>query len=319
MTANNRVFNIISKDDDVIQSASDLMRINNLDWDVTLNNVYASGRFDIIDIPNKFATVKTTKDGHESILSVVGSRYKPLQNTEIFSALDPIVETGEYQYGKAGELSGGKTVWAMIKLPEPLDVGGDEHMGYVIARTSHDGTSPFQLTPMMNRIACTNQINAMMMDGKKRGLYYSVRHTTNSYIDHKAIQLMFKNIKPSFNNYISISNILKGQSFADNDFQNFIRMVYPIPAHILNSNPDMLTPGQLRSRNRVLGLRASALKVWSGETGTMDGIVGTKFGAFQAIVEVADWNNSKRDKVESNIILGKDTDIKQRALELLKV
>ena len=70
-----------------VSSAHDLMKQAGLDWQVSLNDVYATGSYDVIKIEDKYATVRTNKDGTESVLSVVGSRYKVFQNDEVFSCV----------------------------------------------------------------------------------------------------------------------------------------------------------------------------------------------------------------------------------------
>ena len=313
-----REFSFISQHETHATSASELMELAGLDWTVSLNRLYASGSFDVIDVPDKFATVKTDKNNNESVLSVVGSRYKVFQNSEIFSPLDRIVSDGSGVYGNAGELGGGKVVWATVKLPNPIHVGNDEHMGYIVARTSHDGSTPFQMTPMLNRIGCTNQINAMMMSGKTRGLYYSVRHSLNSVIDNDTIISMYRNSLKDITEYANVSRWLLGEKFNDGDFASFTRMVYPMPSLLDSMDEDMLSPTQVRTRNKILSARTNALTIWNGETLTQEGIAGTKFAAFQSIVEATDWNGKPLDKIEANILTGKDIPIKARALELLR-
>lgn len=314
-----REFKFISKfEHNDIFTASELMVRNNLDWNVSLNDVYASGSFDPIKINNRFATVKTDRNGNETVLSVVGSRYRVFQNSDIFSTLDAVVGSGDARYGSAGELDGGKVVWSVLSLPDNVNVGKDEHSAYVVARTSHDGSTPFQLVPMINRLACTNQINALMLSQKQKGLYYSVRHTQNSVIDPQDIKAVFGIIREDVKRYTNISNWLVGESFSAEEFTQFTKVVYPMSSIIEHTPVNMLSPGQLRTRTSVLRNRFNALNIFNGlEGNTLNGIENTKFAAFQSIVEVSDHYSKNASKQEDKILLGKDTNIKSRALSLL--
>ena len=300
-----------------VNTAHDLMVQAGLDWEVTLENVFIN-ETDPIEVPDRYATVKWI-DGKIEPLAVVGSRYKVLQNSEIFSCLDDIVNNSDARYGAAGELKGGNVVWATIELPANVTVGDDPHNAYVIARTSHDGSMPFQMTPVVNRLSCTNQINAAMMSGKAKGIYYRVKHSPNSSINPDDIRKAFKIMNEDVQKYATVSSYLRSIEFSNAEFKNFVNRVYPLPSKIEFSPYEMLSAGERTSKTRAERSRASALNVWIGETHTQDNIKGTKFGAFQAIVEATDHFSKNYEKQASKMILGTDIAIKSRALQLLGV
>ena len=300
-----------------VNSAHDLMVKANLDWEVTLENVFIN-ETDPIEVPDRYATVKWI-DGRIEPLAVVGSRYKVLQNSEIFSCLDDIVNNSDARYGAAGELKGGNVVWATIELPANVTVGDDPHNAYVIARTSHDGSMPFQMTPVVNRLSCTNQINAAMMSGKAKGIYYRVKHSPNSTINVNDIRQAFKIMNEDIQKYATVSSYLRSIEFSNAEFKNFVNRVYPLPSKIEFSPYEMLSAGERTSKTRAERSRASALNVWIGETHTQDNIKGTKFGAFQAIVEATDHFSKDYSKQAGKMILGTDIAVKSRALQLLGV
>jgi phage/plasmid-like protein (TIGR03299 family) len=300
-----------------VNTAHDLMVKAGLDWEVTLENVFIN-ETDPIEVPDRYATVKWN-EGRIEPLAIVGSRYKVLQNSEIFSCLDDIVNNSDARYGAAGELKGGNVVWATIELPANVTVGDDPHNAYVIARTSHDGSMPFQMTPVVNRIGCTNQINAAMMSGKAKGLYYRVKHSPNSSINVNDIRNAFKIMNEDIQKYATVSSYLRSIEFSNEEFKNFVKRVYPLPSKIEFSPYEMLSAGERTSKTRAERNRSSALNVWIGETDTQHNIKGTKFGAFQAIVEATDHFSKSYTKQASKMILGTDIAIKSRALQLLGV
>ena len=300
-----------------VNSAHDLMVKAGLDWKVTLENVFINPT-DPLEVPDRYATVKWTNATVEP-LAVVGSRYKVLQNDEIFSCLDDIVNNSDARYGAAGELKGGNVVWATIELPANVTVGDDPHNAYVVARTSHDGSMPFQMTPVVNRLSCTNQINAAMMSGKAKGIYYRVKHSPNSSINPDDIRKAFKIMNEDVQKYATVSSFLRSIEFSNEEFKNFVKRVYPLPSKIEFSPFEMLSAGERTSKTRAERNRLNAIKVWTGDTNTQDNIRGTKFGAFQAIVEATDHFSKSYEKQASKMILGTDIAIKSRALQLLGV
>jgi len=228
-----------------VNTAHDLMVQAGLDWKVTLENVFINAT-DPLEVPDRYATVKWTNAGVEP-LAIVGSRYKVLQNSEIFSCLDDIVSNSDARYGAAGELKGGNVVWATIELPANVTVGDDPHNAYVIARTSHDGSMPFQMTPVVNRLSCTNQINAAMMSGKAKGIYYRVKHSPNSSINPDDIRKAFKIMNEDVQKYATVSSYLRSIEFSNEEFKNFIKRVYPLPSKIEFSPYEMLGAGERTS------------------------------------------------------------------------
>ena len=316
--ANQNPFSIIGTHCEYeVNTAHDLMKQARLDWGVTLEDIYIQSD-DGVQVPDRYATVKWL-EGEAYPLAVVGSRYKVMQNSEIFSCLDDIVSNSDARYGAAGELKGGNVVWATIELPANISVGDDPHNAYVIARTSHDGSTPFQMTPVINRLNCTNQINAAMMSGKSRGIYYRVKHSPNSSINVNDIKQAFKIMNEDVQKYATVSSYLRSIEFSNEEFKNFIKRVYPLPSKIEFSPYEMLSAGERTSKTRADRSRASAWNIWIGETDTQHNIKNTKFAAFQSIVEATDHFSKNYTKQAGKMILGTDIPIKSRALQLLGV
>ena len=316
--ANQNPFSIIGTHCEYeVNTAHDLMKQAKLDWGVSLENIYIQSD-DGVQVPDRYATVKWL-EGEAYPLAVVGSRYKVMQNSEIFSCLDDIVSNSDARYGAAGELKGGNVVWATIELPSNISVGDDPHNAYVIARTSHDGSTPFQMTPVINRLECTNQINAAMMSGAKKGIYYRVKHSPNSSINVNEIKEAFKIMNEDVQKYATVSSYLRSIEFSNEEFKNFIKRVYPLPSKIEFSPYEMLSAGERTSKTRTDRSRASAWNVWIGETDTQHNIKNTKFAAFQSIVEATDHFSKDYSKQAGKMILGTDIPIKSRALQLLGV
>lgn len=297
-----------------VYSAEELLRRSNLDWTVSLQELQTTTGLNIKD---RFATVKTTKSGDSTVLSVVGSRYQVIQNSEVFNCLDDIVSIGEASYTAAGELGNGKIVWTTLALPDNVSVKDDPHAAYIVARTSHDGSTPFQITPIVTRLNCTNQINLTMFNASKTNSYYSIRHTANGVINPDDIRKALGIVRNNIDIYADMSNVLQSIKFDDDQFKNFVKSVYPLPTKIELLDGDMLSASEKRVKTATLRNRRHAMLVWSNETGTQENISGTKFGAFQAIVEVADHFAKSDTKQAEKTILGKDIDIKNRALQLL--
>jgi hypothetical protein len=168
-------------------SANDVARQANLDWTVSLHDLSASYTIpgneqpNMLPVKNRLAVVKTTALGEATTIGVVGKRYQPFQNAEVFSSLDSIIDSGEARYSAAGEYDGGAKVWMLLQLPDSMEIKGDPHAAFILAKTSHDGSSSVIIRPVIERLWCHNQINKIYRGTNK--FTYMLRHTSNAQLN----------------------------------------------------------------------------------------------------------------------------------------
>lgn len=297
-------------------SAKELMREAGLDWNVSLEQVVVNTDNEVLPVENKWATVRNNNDGSGVVLGMVGSRYKIFQNEDVFTSLDFLVDSGEARYSSAGELQNGAIVWAVMELPEAVSIANDPHAGYLLARTSHDGSTAFQIAPIVSRLGCTNQMNAAF--ARADAGVYSLKHTTNNNISIQDLRSVINIMYEDFNSYELMANDLMGQSMTDGEFSNFTRKMFPISTKIEFSEDYLLSAAEKRIRAAAYRNRSAAWLVWDNGTETQEHLRNTKFGALHAIIEVADHFGRSQTKTSSKVILSKDGAIKNRALQLLK-
>ncbi len=130
-----------------------------LNWNVSLEDLFLKdGR--------KLKTRKAVvRDADLAILSTVGDKYQPLQNSEAFGVLQPACEQFGVTIETAGMLKGGEKVWMLAKLPESVEVvPGDSVDGYFLVITGHNGKTAFTARPTPIRVVCANTI-AMAVSG----------------------------------------------------------------------------------------------------------------------------------------------------------
>lgn len=298
-------------------SAQDAAQQAGLDWHVGLAELEAISVNDDgvsrLTVPSTFGTVRTNKDGSQSVLGTVGSRYKVFQNGEMFSALDALVDSGEARYTNAGELRGGAQVWMLLELPREVKIANDPHAAYLLARTSHDGSCSLGITPMLNRLYCSNQISGIFRKNTK----YSLHHTTNAKLQVEQIRTMLQVIYSGIETYELVADKLLNVSVSDNQVENIFKKMWTLPSTIEKTPYYKLTTGERRTHNRATDARNTAMNIYQHST-TQDNIRGTAFGAFQAIVEYLDWNSHKSEATRAErVIAGKYDKTKSKALELV--
>jgi phage/plasmid-like protein (TIGR03299 family) len=299
-------------------SAHDAAVQAGLDWQVSLADVEAvtlnNDGVSRIEVPNTFATIRTDKDGGQAVLGTVGGRYKVFQNDEMFSALDALVDSGEARYAAAGELRGGAQVWMTLALPKEVQIAGDPHAAYLLARTSHDGSCSLGVQPIVNRLFCTNQISGIFRKDTK----YSLKHTTNANLKVNDLRRMLDVIYTGIETYESVADRLLNTTVNDDDVANIFKKMWSLPSHVESSPYFRLSQGEKRQYNKALDARGGAMNIYQGATGTQDNLKGTAFGAFQAIVEYVDWFSHKSGAVRAErIVSGSFDRTKSKALELI--
>lgn len=138
-----------------------------LDWDVVQSPVFTQ---DGVKVPGYFANVRQ-QDG--SILGVVTSRYKVVQNRDAFAFTDALLGDG-VRYETAGSLMGGRKTWILAKLPTRYIIQGEQILPYLVFSNTHDGSGAIKIAMTPIRVVCNNTLN-LALDTADRS--WSIHHT----------------------------------------------------------------------------------------------------------------------------------------------
>lgn len=300
-------------------SATQVAEQANLDWNVSLADLNAS----IIDsngvttlpVVDKFATVKTTKDGTHSVIGTVGSRYKVFQNSELFSVLDILADSGDARYAMAGEIKNGSQVYMMMELPDTISIQGDPHAAYLLARTSHDGSCALGIAPIVNRLRCTNQISGIFKSTKT----FNLRHTSRAELKPQVIREYLKLVYDDLDFYRELANDLYRKTVQPGDINRVLKQVFPLDPSIETYKIWQLSPGEKRMRTKAEEARSQVRYIYNGGTGTQQELHGTAYGIYQALVEYSDHYSHKKSDVRADRILtGKSELFKRNALRTVR-
>jgi len=157
---------------DRLLTAPEMQIASGLDWAVERQPISVLGS--LAEIPNKVANVRSTD---KKVLGVVGSRYKVMQNDELFSFADFLLDSGA-QFETAGSLRGGEIVFAAMEIPsEHIEIKGDNGTvkSYLVLANGHNGLFPFRALVSPIRVVCMNTLNAALGKAKTS---FTVRHTS---------------------------------------------------------------------------------------------------------------------------------------------
>ena len=302
-------------------SASEVASQAGLDWSVSLHDIEANyqipGNESVSRIPvdSKKAVIKTTPMGETSAIGVVGNRYKVFQNAEIFSTLDNLIDSSGLRYAAAGEYDGGAKVWMLMETPMEMTIADDPHSAFLLAKTSHDGSSSVIIKPVIERLFCMNQINKIYRNTNK--YTYSLNHTSNAFLSVSEIANIIRLTYDMANDYTALADTLLDRKASHEHAKNYFKRVFPLPSKIEEAPYHLLSTGEKKQFTNAINARAKAFDIYSASP-TQENIRDTEFGMWHAVIEWADYN-AKGKNLAVSTMAGRNDGIKTRALELLGV
>ncbi len=149
---------------DANTSPEDMEKAAGLDWKVHLSPLYAEApNGDVIEVPDRFALIR---DKDNKVLTVAGSRWKPLQNADMLGFMRDYVAAGGATLETAGSLHGGKIVWGLANLNHSFEVTkGDKVNGYLLFTSPHEVGKSILLSTTSVRVVCQNTMTIAMRQG----------------------------------------------------------------------------------------------------------------------------------------------------------
>lgn len=312
-------------------SASDAATQAGLNWSVRTAplmaeiepaNITAEGVDQAVykEVPKKQAIVR---EDNNSIIGIVGNKYKVVQNMEVFNALDTLVDAGDARYAAAGEFNGGSNIWMVLELPQGIEVANDPHAAFLLVKTSHDGSSSVVIKPIIERLFCANQVNGLISKGYARGTKgyneytYRMTHTTNQELSIADIRNITNLTYTAIADYQLVANNLLNKRMTREQTINFFKAVWPLPTTVEDKPYMLLTRGERKQQTIATDARAKAFAIYT-ESETQENIRGTAFGAWHAVVEHADhYAAGGASRLAAATLSGRNDKVKTRALSLL--
>jgi len=207
-----------------------------LDWDVLTRPVLVpvptgKGRGEKRIVAKGYhATVRASD---QSVLGIVSSKYKPLQNAEAFEFFDKFLKDGTCQLEAAGSLSKGKYVWVLAKIANlNAEISkGDEVCTYLLLSNAHDGTRAVLVAFTPIRVVCWNTLSyaEMLADsgGKKQTSKAArVMHVGNVVGSLKNVQTEIDFAAQRIGDIVEQSQAFRKVQFGPSEYYKFLESVY---------------------------------------------------------------------------------------------
>ena len=277
-------------------NTNEMLTMAHLDnWNVRLEDVAIPESFES-DKNYSFVTRTNPFDRTKNdVLGVVGERYVPLQNEDLFSFGDNLLDGGG-RWETAGSIKGGRVVFGSIALTDSItldpDGRADKIDNYLLINTSHDGSIAIQASITPVRVVCANTLNLALsaVNGKKDVKQtFKIRHTQTAEgkiaVAREALGLAHKYI----DEFSSIANAMIQTEITKAQFDEIVAIAYPAP-----------TKDAKGSQKKHDGKIDLLQGIYVGQYN--DTISGTAWGAFNALTERLDWYRSSRGGSNESIL-----------------
>ena len=248
-------------------------------WNVRLADVDLPGR----SHKNYFAVTRTNPyDEGVDVLGVVGERYKVLQNEELFSFADNMLDGGRWE--TAGSIKNGTVVFGSLALDREVVLDesgvGDKINTYLLVHTSHDGSLAVQASVTPVRVVCQNTLNAALHGVKQS---FKIRHTSTVTGKVAAAREALGLANTYLDEFEKEAQTLIQKEITADTFFDIIKAAYP--------EPDKDVKGSLTKwTNKVDTL----WDIYQGDTVAQAGIMNTAWGAYNTLTERLDWFRNPR-------------------------
>lgn len=217
-------------------------------------------------------------------LGVFDGSFTPITHAQLGEVATELVKvakpSGGLKITSAGELNGGRSVFFAFQLGDPYTIGNDTNpfSRYATMFTSHDRTGAMTLIQNDIRYGCANAASAAAFDvrtGAAQG--FRIHHTRNSAKRiHEATAGLAKIME--WQKYTkSTMERLATESFSDNQFEMLVRKFFPMDREWTD-----------RKKAICEARRTTLREIGNEDNANMTAIVGTAYGAFQAVVEWED-------------------------------
>lgn len=231
-------------------------------------------RFEVIP-----ESVLNVRSDNAASLGVVGKDYTPVSNAEMYEIADAIegAEKGSVMLETGGSLMGGKKVWLLLRLREPITVKGDPNgtsIAYYALQNNHDGGGAFRGQGTNVRIVCANTSRAADMDAAAQGTEFTFRHTKNVGERIEEARTALAGWRESVRNWRLANESLVETRITTAQAELFIEQFVPMPA--MRAVSDRVIDNVLEARGQIRHILAGP---------TCEGINRTAYGLVQAASE----------------------------------
>jgi phage/plasmid-like protein (TIGR03299 family) len=284
-----------------------------LDWDPVTGPVYAVTGINP-DGTEHYEPIQGWKSIARSdtgaVLSLNKDSYTVIDHGEMGEIIEAVLAQPNVRWETAGVIDGGRAVWCLAYLDEPITIPGDDSptLPYLAITNRHDGTAACALRATAVRIVCANTFRAAELEGERTGTTFSFIHKASWRNRIDEARRAVTGARTEMQRYTELATELLGIPISGQQRELFITQFIPMPPDGLIT--DRVARNVEQARNAVRLLFQST---------TTEQIAGTAYGLVQAAGEYLDHVRTARTwETRLNRTLMRPEPLKHRALALVR-
>jgi phage/plasmid-like protein (TIGR03299 family) len=249
-------------------------------------------------------------DTHDT-LSVRPDSWHLIDHAAMGEIIEAILEQPGVKYETAGCLDGGRAVWCLAMLDEPITLPGDNSLTlpFMAVTNRHDGLGSCAVRATGVRIVCANTFRAAELEGERTGATFAFRHTKHWRDRIEQARAAVTATRKEMADYAELARLLLGVETTEEQRRAFVDLFIPLPPEGLVTE---------RVRRNVDGARVQ-LRDLIDESPTTEGIRHTAYGLVQGAVEYLDHVRAARSwETRLGRTLMRPEPLKAKALKLTR-
>ena len=284
-----------------------------LDWDPVTTEVYAVTSINPDGTPylQPIAGWKSiARSDTGAVLSLNRDTYTVIDHGEMGEIVEAVLAQPNVRWETAGVLDGGRSVWCLALLDEPVTLPGDDSLTlpYLAITNRHDGTAACALRATAVRIVCANTFRAAELEGERTGTTFSFIHKSSWRSRIEEARQAVTGARREMRRYTELAHELLGIQVTSRQRELFVTEFIPLPPQGLITDRVARNVEEARHALRMIF-----------ESKTTDQVAGTAYGLMQAAGEYLDHVRTARSwETRLNRTLIRPEPLKHRALSLIR-
>jgi phage/plasmid-like protein (TIGR03299 family) len=288
-------------------------KLAGLDWDPITTEVYALADLNADGTPHYepiggWKCIARSDNG--AVLSLNRDSYTVINHSEMGEIVEAVLAQPNVKWETAGVLDGGRAVWCLALLDEPISLPGDDSptMPYLAITNRHDGTGSCALRATAIRIVCANTFRAAELEGERTGTTFSFIHKSSWRNRIDEARQAVTGARTEMRRYTELAQQLLGIAITPKQRELFITEFIPMPPQGLITDRVARNVDEARNALRLLF-----------QSTTNEQIAGTAYGLVQGAGEYLDHVRAARSwETRLNRTLMRPEPLKHRALALVR-
>jgi phage/plasmid-like protein (TIGR03299 family) len=288
-------------------------KLAGLDWDPIATGVYAltdlnadgSRHYEPID---GWKCIARSDNG--TVLSINKDSYTVIDHGEMGEIVEAVLAQPSVKWETAGVLDGGRSVWCLALLDEPVELPGDETLTlpYLAITNRHDGTAACALRATAVRIVCANTFRAAELEGERTGATFSFIHKSSWRNRIEEARRAVTGARTEIRRYQELAHELLAISITPRQRELFVTQFIPMPPQGLVTDRVARNVEEARQALRFIF-----------ESKTTEQVADTAYGLMQGAGEYLDHVRTARSwETRLNRTLIRPEPLKRRALSLIR-